>query len=146
MNDMHLVRTIIRIPRLTYTIGDKARVNFILTIDGYNGSAQHVPPTAFGQLAETIHKHTDKGHLAALEGLITSDKYTNDQGETVYSLDAIAGTCQFLSRLIAGTTTPEKVGRDTEFPPKAMLPEPTRRSIPVHNPMVRDFHGNRSPS
>jgi single-strand DNA-binding protein len=113
---MHLIGRLTKTPRLTYTTGDKARVNFTLAIDGYNNSVDYVPLTAFGRLAETIHEHTDKGHLVAIEGRITSGKYTNDQGETVYTLDAIAGTCQFLSRPRTATATPENVDTDTEVP------------------------------
>jgi single-strand DNA-binding protein len=116
VNNLHLIGRITKTPRLTYTTGDKARVNFTLAIDGYNNSVDYVPLTAFGKLAETIHEHTDKGHLVAIEGRITSGKYTNDQGETVYTLDAIAGTCQFLSRPRNATTTPENVDTDTEVP------------------------------
>ncbi len=114
MNNLHLIGRITKTPRLTYTTGDKARVNFTLAIDGYNGAVDYVPLTAFGKLAETIHEHTDKGHLVAIEGRITSGRYTNDQGETVYTLDAIAGTCQFLSRPRVTTTTPDSVDPEGE--------------------------------
>jgi single-strand DNA-binding protein len=116
VNNLHLIGRLTKTPRLTYTTGDKARVNFTLAIDGYNNTVDYIPITAFGKLAETIHEHTDKGHLVAIEGRITSGKYTNDQGETVYTLDAIAGTCQFLSRPRTATTTPENVDTDTEVP------------------------------
>jgi single-strand DNA-binding protein len=81
MNATQLVGRLTKSPRFTISNRDKARANLTLAVDGNNDTTSYVPPTAFGRLAETIHEHTDKGHLFAVEGQITSGKYTNDQGE-----------------------------------------------------------------
>ena len=56
----------------------------------------YVPITCFGKTAEAVHEYTDKGHLVSVEGRISSGKYTNDAGETVYTLDVIAARVGFI--------------------------------------------------
>ena len=64
--------------------GDKPRANFTLAVDGYTpDQVAWIPVTCFGRTAELVAEYTDKGHLVAIEGRITSGKYTNDNGETV---------------------------------------------------------------
>ena len=47
-------------------------------------------------------------------GRISSGKYTNDTGETVYTLDIIANRVTFLRAPKATTTTPETVETEGE--------------------------------
>ena len=109
MNATQLVGRLTKSPRLTIGTGDKARVNLTLAVDGYNSTTDYIPITCFGRLAENVAEYTDKGHLVAIEGRITSGKYTNDQGETVYTLDIIANNVKFLKAPKTTTTTPETV-------------------------------------
>src|SRR4051794_36824318 len=56
--------------------GDKARANFTLAVDGYtNTPTSFIPVNCFGRTAELVAEHTDKGHLIAIEGRITSGRY-----------------------------------------------------------------------
>ena len=48
------------------------------------------PVTCFGRTAELVAEHTDKSHLVAIEGRLSTGNYTNDAGETVYTLEVIA--------------------------------------------------------
>ncbi len=98
-----LVGTLTKSLRLTIITADNARVNFTLAVDGYNSTTDYI--TCFGRLAENVAEYTDKGHLVAIEGRITSGKYTNDQGETVYTLDIIANNVKFLKAPKSATTT-----------------------------------------
>ena len=113
MNSIHLIGRLTKAPRFTITSTDKARVNFTLAIDGTNGTPDYVPVTCFGKLAENVAEYTDKGHLVAVEGRISSGKYTNDAGETVYTLDVIAARVGFISKPRNATTTPENVDPDS---------------------------------
>ena len=61
---------------------------------------------------EGVYEYTDKGHLVSVEGRISSGKYVNDAGETVYTLDVIANRVEFLKAPKATTTTPESVDTD----------------------------------
>ena len=114
MNSIHLIGRLTKSPRLTITSTDKTRVNFTLAIDGANGTPDYVPITIFGKLAENVAEYTDKGHLVAVEGRISSGKYTNDQGETVYTLDVLGNRVTFLKAPKATTTTPDTVDHDGE--------------------------------
>ena len=109
MNTVHLIGRMTKAPRYTVTSNDKSRVNFTLAIDGTNGTPDYVPVTCFGKLADSVAEYTDKGHLVAVEGRIASGKYTNDTGETVYTLDVIGNRVTFLKAPKGTTTTPESV-------------------------------------
>ena len=119
MNTINLIGRLTRAPRVTHT-GDKTRTTFTLAVDSYTRNDEntltkvpaYVPVTCFSKLAENVAEYTDKGHQVAVEGRITSGKYTNDAGETVYTLDIIANRVTFLRAPKATTTTPETV--DTE--------------------------------
>ena len=108
MNSINLVGRLTKPARLTNT-GDKARANFTLAVDGYNNTTDFLQVTIFGKLAENVAEYTDKGHLVSVEGRITSGKYTNDQGETVFTVDIIGQAVRFLGRPKTATTTPETV-------------------------------------
>ena len=114
MNSIHLIGRLTKAPRLTVTSTDKTRVNFTLAIEGTNGTPDYVPVTVFGKLAENVAEYTDKGHLVAVEGRISSGEYTNDQGETVYTLDILGNRVTFLKAPKATTTTPDSVDQDGE--------------------------------
>jgi single-strand DNA-binding protein len=110
LNNIQLIGRLTRAARFAITNGDKARANFTVAVDGYNDqTTSYVPITCFGKLAENVADYTDKGHLIAIEGRIASGKYTNDQGETVYTLDVIATNVKFLKAPNVATTTPVSV-------------------------------------
>ena len=112
MNNLIISGRLVR-PATMRNTGDKARANFTLAVDGYaNSPSSFIPITCFGRTAELVNEYTDKGHLIAVEGRITSGRYTNDAGETVYALDVIAHRVEFLSRPKNATTTPDTVDAD----------------------------------
>ena len=114
MNNLIISGRLVR-PATIRTNGDKARANFTLAVDGYGTTpTSFIPVTCFGRTAELVAEHTDKGHLVAIEGRITSGKYTNDAGETIYTLDVIANRVEFLSRPKSATTTPDSIEVDNE--------------------------------
>jgi single-strand DNA-binding protein len=99
-----------------HTNNDKPRANFTLAVDNGNNPTSFIPITCFGRTAQLVAEHTDKGHLISVEGRLTSGKYANNAGETIYTLDVIANRIEFLSRPKTSTTTPEPVDTndDTE--------------------------------
>ena len=112
-NTLVLVGRITRTPQ-TRNTGDKARTTFTLAVDGMGDRTDFIPITTFGRTAELVAQHTDKGHLVSIEGRITSGKYTNDNGETIYTLDVIANRVNFLSKPRTATTTPDTVTAEDE--------------------------------
>ena len=114
MNNLNITGRLVR-PATIRNTGEKARANFTLAVDGYGTTpTSFIPVTCFGRTAELVAEHTDKGHLIAIEGRITSGKYVNDNGETIYTLDVIANRVEFLSRPKTATTTPDTVEVDDE--------------------------------
>ena len=112
MNNTQLIGRLAKTARLTGT-GDKARANFTLAVDGYGTQpTSWIPITCFGRTAENVAEYTDKGHLVAIDGRITSGRYTNDAGETVYTLDVIANRVEFLKAPKSASTTPDNVEAD----------------------------------
>ena len=103
-------------PATLRNTGDKARATFTLAVDGYGAQpTSWIPVTCFGKTAENVAEYTDKGHLVAIEGRITSGKYVDDEGVTIYTLDVIANRVEFLGRpKSATTTTPDSVEVDDE--------------------------------
>ena len=111
-NSLVLVGRLTRPATLKYN-GDKPRANFTLAVDGNGtGNTSYVPITCFGKTAEAVHEYTDKGHLVSVEGRISSGKYVNDAGETVYTLDVIANRVEFLKAPKSASTTPDNVEAD----------------------------------
>ena len=95
MNSIHLIGRLTKAPRYSITSNDKSRVNFTLAVDGTTGP-DYVPVTCFEKLAESVAEYTDKGHLVAIEGRLSTGKYTNDAGETIYTMDVAIARCDFL--------------------------------------------------
>ena len=65
--------------------GVKPRANFTIAVDRQNGVDWRC--VAWGPTANAIAEHTDKGHLVAMEGRLPTGKYTNDTGDSVYTMD-----------------------------------------------------------
>ena len=70
--------------------------------------------TCFGNLAESGPEYTVRGHLVAVEGGVASGEYTNDQSETVYTLDILGNRVTFLEAPKSTTTTPDSVDSEQE--------------------------------
>ena len=108
MNQLSLVGRIVRTPILREGSA-KPRVNFTIAVDRNGEGTDWIPCVAWGPTATAIAEYTDKGHLVAIEGRLSTGKYTNDAGETVYTLDVIGTRVGFISKPRNATTTPENV-------------------------------------
>ena len=112
MNNLTITGRLAR-PATIHANADKTRANFTLAVDGYAADqVSWIPVTCFGRTAELVAEHTDKGHLVAIEGRITSGKYVNDEGVTIYTLDVIANRVEFLKSPKSASTTPDTVDAD----------------------------------
>ena len=75
MNNLNLTGRLVR-PAALRNTGEKARATFTLAVDGFGSQpTSWIPVTCFGRTAENVAEYTDKGHLVAIEGRITSGKY-----------------------------------------------------------------------
>ena len=61
-----------------------------------------------------LAEYTDKCHLISVEGRVSSGKYTNDAGETVYTMDVAVARCDFLARPKGTVNTPNTIDDETE--------------------------------
>ena len=112
MNNLNLTGRLVR-PAALRNTGEKARATFTLAVDGFGSQpTSWIPVTCFGRTAENVAEYTDKGHLIAIEGRITSGKYVNDEGVTIYTLDVIANRVEFLKSPKSASTTPDTVDAD----------------------------------
>ena len=112
MNQLSLVGRIVRTPILRD--GTKPRVNFTIAVDRAGEGTDWIPCVAWGPTATAIAEYTDKGHLVAIEGRLSTGKYTNDAGETVYTMDVAIARCDFLARPKGTVNTPDSIDDETE--------------------------------
>ena len=113
MNQLSLVGRIVRTPAFRDGAA-KPRVNFTIAVDRPGEGTDWIPCVAWGPTATAIAEYTDKGHLVAIEGRITTGRYTNDAGETVYTMDVAVNRCDFLARPKSTTSTPDSVDPDAD--------------------------------
>ena len=113
MNQLSLVGRIVRTPVLRDGAA-KPRVNFTIAVDRPGEGTDWIPCVAWGPTASAIAEYTDKGHLVAIEGRLSTGKYTNDAGETVYTMDVAIARCDFLARPKGTVNTPDSVDDETE--------------------------------
>ena len=109
MNQLSIVGRIVRTPVLREG-GTKPRVNFTIAVDRAGEGIDWIPCVAWGPTATAIAEHTDKGHLIAIEGRLSTGKYTNDAGETVFTMDVSIARCDFLARPRNTVNTPDHIG------------------------------------
>ena len=103
MNNVVLIGRLTRDPEMRYTTGQNqmAVTTFTLAIDrptrqGQEKQADFIRVTVFGRMAENCDRYLAKGRQAAVQGRIQTGRYTNKDGQTVYTTDVVAGNVKFL--------------------------------------------------
>lgn len=66
--------------------------------DSNQPTADFIPIISFGKTAEFINKHFHKGDPIYVEGRIQTGKYTNRDGQTVYTTDVLVEKAEFTPR------------------------------------------------
>ena len=59
-------------------------------------TADFVPCVCFGKNAEFVDKHLKKGVKIAVEGSITTNNYTNKDGQKVFSVEVLVNSHEFV--------------------------------------------------
>jgi len=103
-NKVLLMGNLTRDPQLSYTPNQTAVVDFGLAVNrrwkGQDGSQRDetcfVDCTAFGRPAETINKYLSKGRLVFVEGRLTFDSWTGQDGTKRTKLKVTVENFQFL--------------------------------------------------
>lgn len=102
MNKVILMGRLTRDPEVRYSSGDNptAIARYTLAVDRRyqregEQSADFIPCVTFGKSAEFVEKYFRKGTKIALIGRITTGKYTNKEGQTVYTTEVVVEEQEF---------------------------------------------------
>ena len=100
MNKVILIGRFVRDPEIRYTSNDKCCANFSIAVDRkYKQEGQQDADfprvIAWGKTAEFIEKYSRQGMKIVIEGRIQTGKYTNKEGQTVYTTDVVAESVEF---------------------------------------------------
>lgn len=103
-NKVMLMGRLTRDPQLSYTPNQTAVVDFGLAVNrkwkGQDGSGReetcYVDCTSFGRQAETINKYLSKGRPVFVEGRLTFDSWTGQDGTKRSKLKVTVENFQFL--------------------------------------------------
>lgn len=105
MNRVILTGRLTADPEVRYTTGEKSTAiatftlavnrRFVKRDDPNAQTADFIRCQAFGKTAEMISNYFHKGQKADLEGRLQTGKYTNKDGQTVYTTDVIIDNIEF---------------------------------------------------
>lgn len=102
MNNVSLIGRLTRDPELRYISDSQMAVaRFAIAIDRpvrSGGEKQTDFPNivAFGKQAENCERFLKKGSRVGIQGRIQTGRYTNKNGDTVYTTEVVANNVQFL--------------------------------------------------
>jgi len=100
VNKVILIGRFVRDPEIRYTPNDRCCANFSIAVDRkYKQEGQQDADfprvIAWGKTAEFIEKYFRQGMKIVIEGRIQTSKYTNKEGQTVYTTDVVAESVEF---------------------------------------------------
>lgn len=101
MNSVTLIGNLTRNPELRYAKTGAAIGRFTLALnrpkkDGQDQGADFISIVTFGKLAENCCNYLTKGKKAAVQGRLQSGSYQDKEGRTIYTVDVIANSVNFL--------------------------------------------------
>lgn len=100
-----MVNVFTGVGRLTKDVEYKNNANgtavakFTIAINDYvkgEETANYIPVTAFGKIAENCYKYLSKGRQVAVVGKIQTGSYENKEGKKVYTTDIIVNNVDFI--------------------------------------------------
>ena len=102
MNKVILMGRLTRDPEVRYSTGENAMAiaRYTLAVDRRHhregeAEADFISCVAFDKRAEFEEKYLQKGTKIVISGRLTTGKYTNKDGQTVYTTDVIIDECEF---------------------------------------------------
>ena len=110
MNKVILIGRFVRDPEIRYTTNDRCCANFSIAVDRkYKQEGQQDADfprvIAWGKTAEFIEKYFRQGMKIVIEGRIQTGKYTNKEGQTVYTTDVVAESVEFAESKSSGSSS-----------------------------------------
>lgn len=110
MNKVILIGRFTRDPEIRYTQSGICSANFSIAIDRKykqegQPEADFPKVIAWGKTAEFIEKYFRQGMKIVIEGRIQTGKYTNKEGQTVYTTDVVAESVEFAESKSSGSSS-----------------------------------------
>lgn len=110
MNKVILIGRFTRDPEVRYTQSGMCSANFTIAVDRkykQEGQPEADFPriVAWGKTAEFIEKYFRQGMKIVIEGKIQTGKYTNKEGQTVYTTDVVAESVEFAESKSSSSNT-----------------------------------------
>ena len=93
---------------------------FTIAINDYvkgEETANYIPVTAFGKIADNCYKYLAKGRQVAVVGKVQTGSYENKDGKKVYTTDIIASNVDFLGSRTASDPTQQSAPEPAEAEP-----------------------------
>ncbi len=75
-------------------------------------TADFIPVTIFGKMAETSAQYLSKGSQVAVKGRINTGSYSKEDGSKVYTTDILAEKVEFLGSKSEGQARPQPASYD----------------------------------
>lgn len=123
MNNVVLIGRLTRDPEVRYISDSQMAVaRFSLAINrgkdknGNDKGADFPNIVVFGKRAENCERFLVKGSPVGIHGRIQTGKYTNKNGDTVYTTEVVANNVEFLGYSKDGENGKEKADRQEEIP------------------------------
>lgn len=120
MNNVVLIGRLTRDPEVRYTSETQMAVaRFSVAINrpvrsGGEKQTDFPNVVVFGKQAENCERFLGKGRLVGIQGRIQTGKYTNKNGDTVYTTEVVANNVEFLDW---GDQNKKKEKKEMESPP-----------------------------
>ena len=110
MNKVILIGRFTRDPEIRYTQSGACSATFSIAVDRkykQEGQPEADFPRviAWGKTAEFIEKYFRQGMKIVIDGRIQTGKYTNKDGQTVYTTDVVAESVEFAESKSSGSSS-----------------------------------------
>lgn len=110
--------------------GETPFARYTLAVDRFGEGTDFIPCVAFKKGAEFAEKYLKKGTKIAVVGHIQTGKYTNKDGQTVYTTDVIVESQEFCeSKKASEDNTPSTPPNPDDF---VNIPKDIDEELPFH--------------
>lgn len=113
-----------------FRTGETPFARYTVAVDRIKEGADFISCVAFGKRAEFADKYLKKGTKIVLVGHIQTGKYTNKDGQTVYTTDVVVDEQEFAeSKRAAGETAAPAPLPEGDF---VNIPDNVDEELPFH--------------
>lgn len=136
MNKVELIGRLTRDPEIRYSQGEnqQAIARYTLAVDrrfrkeGSEQTADFIGCVAFGRQAEFAEKYFHQGIKIAVTGRIQTGRYTNKEGQTVYTTDVVVEEQEFAESKAASSANQNTQTGNQQVQQQTQSAKPAARS------------------